>query len=105
METEITTIREISISYKPSLLEDASINTSWEGNAIARRFFNEETISAQESFIIILLNKANKVLGVYPLSTGGLTGTVVDLRIIFAVILKALASNVILVHYAKHLVM
>ena len=34
---------------------------------------------------------ANKVKGVYQLSQGGITGTLIDLRILFAVILKSLS--------------
>lgn len=46
----------------------------------------------------MLLNRANKVLGYYLVSIGGLTGTVVDQRIIFQVALKANACSIILAH-------
>ena len=46
----------------------------------------------------MLLNNANKVKGIYEVSTGGITGTLVDLRIIFAVVLKSLTTAVILAH-------
>ena len=36
--------------------------------------------------------------GVYQLSQGGITGTLIDLRILFAVILKSLTVAVILAH-------
>jgi DNA repair protein RadC len=45
-----------------------------------------------------LLNNSNKVKGVYHLSTGGITGTLVDIRILFAVILKSLSVGIILAH-------
>ena len=46
----------------------------------------------------MLLNNSNKVKGIYHLSTGGLTGTLVDIRILFAVILKSLSVGIILAH-------
>ena len=45
-----------------------------------------------------MLNNSNKVKGVYQLSQGGITGTLIDLRILFAVILKSLCVAIILTH-------
>jgi DNA repair protein RadC len=47
---------------------------------------------------VILLNRANKVLGICEVSTGGVAGTVADPKVIFAAALKALASSIILSH-------
>ena len=44
------------------------------------------------------LNRANKVIGIYPLSVGGITGTVADIRLILSVALKAAATSIILIH-------
>lgn len=52
----------------------------------------------QETFKVVLLNNSNKVKGVYQLSQGGITGTLIDLRILFAVILKSLSVAIILTH-------
>jgi DNA repair protein RadC len=98
MENEITTIAEINISYKPALFEEATIRTSWEAQAVLRRFFPEDTIHIQEKFVVMYMNKANRVLGVFPISLGGITGTVVDIRLILAVALKSGATNIMLCH-------
>ena len=45
-----------------------------------------------------MLNNANKVKGVYHMSEGGITGTLVDIRILFAIILKSLSTGIILSH-------
>ena len=45
-----------------------------------------------------MLNNANKVKGIYEVSNGGITGTLVDVRILFAVLLKSLTTAVILLH-------
>lgn len=47
---------------------------------------------------MLLLSRSNRVLGQYELSTGGTSGTVADLRLIFAVALKANASGIIIAH-------
>ena len=47
---------------------------------------------------MLLLNRANIVLGWVKLSSGGTTGTVVDVKIIFALSLKTNASGIILSH-------
>lgn len=36
--------------------------------------------------------------GIYEISSGGITGTLVDLRILFAVVLKSLSTSIILAH-------
>ena len=52
----------------------------------------------REEFWVLLLNRANKLTGRIPVSTGGVSGTVADPKIIFKPALEALASSVILVH-------
>ncbi|WP_317168263.1 JAB domain-containing protein [Pontibacter pamirensis] len=51
-----------------------------------------------EQFKVMLLNRANKVLGIYETSTGGVAGTVADPKLIFVAALKACASSIVLCH-------
>lgn len=51
-----------------------------------------------EEFWIILLNQANRQLGVHFISKGGLSGTVVDPKIIFKIALEENAAAIILAH-------
>lgn len=51
-----------------------------------------------EEFWVILLNRANRVLGKFAVSSGGLTGTVVDQRLIFKKAIEESACGVILAH-------
>jgi DNA repair protein RadC len=60
--------------------------------------YDESTIGLYEEFMVLLLNRANRVLGCLKLSKGGLTGTVVDLSILYGTALKAMASSVIIAH-------
>lgn len=52
----------------------------------------------QELFYIILLNRANDILGYHKISEGGMTGTVVDPKIIFKKVLEEGAISLILIH-------
>lgn len=51
-----------------------------------------------EQFWILLLNRANKVMGAEQVSIGGMTGTVVDPKIIFRRALQGQATSLILCH-------
>lgn len=51
-----------------------------------------------EEFWVLLLNRANKVIGQEMISRGGVSGTVADTKIIFKAALDHLASSIILIH-------
>ncbi|MFQ5335958.1 MAG: RadC family protein, partial [Flavobacteriales bacterium] len=51
-----------------------------------------------EEFWILLLNRANKIIGTHCISRGGIAGTVTDTRIIFKLSLEELASSIVLCH-------
>jgi DNA repair protein RadC len=51
-----------------------------------------------EEFHIIILNRANEVVRIVPISSGGVNGTVVDNRMIFKAAIEHLASGIILTH-------
>jgi DNA repair protein RadC len=51
-----------------------------------------------EEFWIMLLNRANKVMETLPISSGGLTGTVADVRMIFEHAIKSKATSIMLCH-------
>jgi DNA repair protein RadC len=93
-------VNEIQISYKEktSTLKSPTIKNSMDSAELLFENWDKDTIELQESFKVLLLNNSNKVKGIYQLSIGGITGTLVDLRILFAVILKSASTGVILAH-------
>ncbi|SIQ19242.1 JAB domain-containing protein [Maribacter ulvicola] len=93
-------VNEIQISYKEkvSTLKSPKIKSSQDTAKLLFEHWNENTIGLQETFKVLLLNNSNKVKGVYELSKGSITGTMVDLRILFAVVLKSLSVGLILAH-------
>jgi DNA repair protein RadC len=51
-----------------------------------------------EEFWILLLNRSNKIIDRFKMSQGGVTGTVIDVKIILKKAIEKLASSVILCH-------
>ena len=91
-------IAEISISYSSSKEKKLKVNNSKDSYDILLDSWDKNIIELQEEFKILLLNRGNIVLGVYPMSRGGVSGTVVDAKLVFSVALKCNASSVIIAH-------
>lgn len=90
----------ISVSFDKNLKKSEllKITSSRDAYDIFKRVFNADTFDWCEEFIILCLNNSNKVVGFYKISSGGMTGTVVDVRMIFTTALKSLATSIILAH-------
>ncbi|MBN8666117.1 MAG: JAB domain-containing protein [Chitinophagales bacterium] len=95
---QLLSIAEIKVSYTPKKECGPPITQSQDAEKIFREFFDHDTIGLQEQFYAMYLNRANQVIGVYKLSLGGITGTVVDPRLILLVALKSAATGIILAH-------
>jgi DNA repair protein RadC len=71
------------------------------GSGDANKLFREtwdHTLEHNESFRLMLLNRSNKVFGITTILTGGIAGTVTDIRIIFQYAIKANACSIIIGH-------
>lgn len=73
------------------------IKSSADAYEVIKQFWHDD-IEIYESFFILLLNRANKTIGWAKLSQGGITGTVVDVKILAKYVIDSLASGVILAH-------
>jgi len=93
-------ISEIELKYHVALnrMERVKIINSRVAYKALLEHWNKDLIELQEEFKILLLNRANEVLGIHNLSKGGMTATLVDLRLLFAVVIKSAASGIILAH-------
>lgn len=94
----LSKVAEIKVSYQPNKADKPVMITSLDAYHFFKGFYRNETICVQEQFSVMYLNRANKVLGVYVASKGGITGTVVDIRLTLAVALKTLATSILLCH-------
>lgn len=93
-------LAEIQVNYIPFIKPECQpkISSSAEAFEVLKAFYPKETVYVQESFIVLYLNRANRVLGGYRMSMGGLTGTIVDIRLLLSVALKTLSTGLILSH-------
>lgn len=93
-------VAELAVSYVTAIPahKRVTVNRSLTAVEVFRYFWSIDTLELQESFKVMLLNRANQVLGIMHLANGGLSSTVVDVRILFASAIKSLASGIILCH-------
>ncbi len=91
-------IKEIKLSYSNNDLENIKITDSNSAYKTLIDNWDIDTIQLQEEFKVLLLNRANIVLGIYPLSKGGVSGTMVDIKLLLASAIKANASSIIVAH-------
>ena len=98
MKKTLLNVSEIKVAYSTTDTPKVKIKSGDDAYDVLLASWDLDTIELQEEFKILLLNRANEVLGIYPLSRGGITGTVVDQRLIFAVALKCNATGIIICH-------
>ena len=92
-------VQEIQVSYTGKIpTQQWQIKSSKDAANILQSVWNQNTIALQESFAVLLLNNSNYVKGIYKLSTGGVSATLVDIRLLFAVALKSVTTGLILAH-------
>lgn len=60
--------------------------------------WDKDTLNYTETMLLLLLNRQNKIIGWVKISTGGMAGTVVDPKVVFALALQGCATSIILAH-------
>jgi len=101
LTSTLFSICEISVTYstKVKAANRPKIAGSRDAYELVLPIWDD--IEYRESFAILLMNCANRVLGIAQVSMGGISGTVADPKVIFQHALKANASSLILLHYVK----
>ena len=99
---ELNNVSEIEIVYKRKvqvkISERPMIRSSADGYEILKHYWNFDKIDLLEEFKVLFLNRSNRVLQFYSVSSGGITGTVADPRLILAAALKLGACSMIMAH-------
>ncbi len=92
-------LSEIEVSYKPTKLkfDPEKIGSSSDVYKLFYSFFANH-MEHREAFYCLYLNRQNQPLGIFQASIGGVTGTVVDPKLIMQIALKSHACNLILAH-------
>lgn len=100
MKTNDNNIAEVRLIYsnRVSASDRPQVRSSVDALKLFRESWDKETIELYEECKLMLLNRANKVLGIAQISQGGISGTVTDVRIVLQYALKANASAIVLCH-------
>lgn len=75
-----------------------TMKSSANAHSFFRTIFNADTILWTEESAMIILNRANEVIGYSKISSGGTASTVVDAKVIFTKALLSGAHSIILAH-------
>ena len=91
---------EVKLTYETRVKasERYRIKTAEDAAELFFKVWDRSTIEHVEEVKLILLNRANRVLGITTVSRGGMSGSIIDTRIILQYAIKANASSVILAH-------
>jgi DNA repair protein RadC len=93
-------VAEIELIYKSKVKasERPKVITSHDAFKLFKQNWDENKIEFIEQFKVMFLNRNNKVLAIFEMSSGGVTGTVADPKLVFMAALKLNACNIILCH-------
>lgn len=93
-------IAEVKLSYatKVKSSDRPLISSSSFAAELFKNSWDTNTIEHVETMKLMLLSRANRVLGITTLSTGGTSGCVVDVKTVFQYALLSHASAIIMAH-------
>jgi len=89
---------ELKIKVKATKGDEFYIKNSDDIVNVLRSIFKADTLLWTEEFILVCLNRANKVIGYYKVGAGGFSGVVCDVRVIMTMALQSSASCLIVAH-------
>jgi len=100
MEKLCPTVSEIELIYKSKVkaIDRPTIRSSSDAYQLFLEHWDKNKIEYVEQFKTMFLNRANRVLAIYELSTGGVSQTIADPKQIFTAALKLNAHNLIACH-------
>lgn len=93
-------VSEIKISYMPNVkpADQLKVKCSKDAFLQIKPFFDPSLMNIKEEAVALFLSRSNSVIGGFKISSGGITGTVVDISLILGIALKCLAKGIILAH-------
>jgi DNA repair protein RadC len=95
-----TQVAEVELTYKTKVKpsQRPKVQCSEDIYRILMQVWNSNLLELQEEFKVLLLNRNNKVLGVFNASSGGITGTVADPKLILLAAVKSGACHLVIAH-------
>jgi DNA repair protein RadC len=97
---ETNNVSEIELIYKSKskASERPHLVTQLDTYEFLLKIWDPNKIELVEEFKVLFLNQNNRVLAFYNISSGGITGTVADPRLIFIAALKVGTCAIIIAH-------
>jgi DNA repair protein RadC len=91
-------VSEIAVSYSNTYKRKIKVTGADSAHKTLRKMWDTNLLNIQEQFCVLFLNNANEVVGFRCLSSGTLTASLVDFKILFGLACKSLASAIIVAH-------
>ena len=93
-------LSEIQVKYSSRIAAKERIQVTSSGDVYKTlwEIWDKDLIGYQEAFVVLLLNRGNRVMGYRWISFGGSASTVVDIKHIFGLVLKCNACSIVLAH-------
>lgn len=93
-------VAEINLSYSAKIKSSQrpKVDCSRQVYEVFAKAWDQDRIEFVEDFKVMLLSRANRVLGIVTISSGGTAGTVVDIKLVYAAAIKSNSSSVIIAH-------
>ncbi|WP_281980483.1 JAB domain-containing protein [Tenacibaculum mesophilum] len=91
-------VSEISVSYSRTYKRKIKVTGADSAHKTLRKMWDTNLLNIQEQFCVLFLNNSNEVVGFRCLSSGTLTASLVDFKILFGLACKSLSSAIIIAH-------
>jgi DNA repair protein RadC len=92
-------VPEIKLTFvRNEKFANGNVKQSSDAADFARTLYEKGEMDLQEQFMVMFLNRRNRITGYYKLAKGGLNEVTVDPRLIFAAAVKSLSSGIMVIH-------
>ena len=93
-------VGEVILQYTKNniILPEMTITSPDDAYLAFKQIFDPATVEHREFMYALFLNRANRILGYAQISSGGVSGTLCDPKILFQYALKINASAIVLAH-------
>lgn len=98
MKTFKSKLREVTAVYKTHhTIPNIKISCSMDVNDFMRKIYPVD-INIREAMMVLYLNNSNRTVGYSVASIGGITATLVDVRLVLRDAILTQSTNIILIH-------
>ena len=97
MKTYNNTLPRFELKHVQTDFPSVQITNSEKASDFIRQFYGDD-IHIFESAFLLLLNNANQTIGFAKISQGGISSTIIDVRLVAHYAINSLATGIIIAH-------